>query len=686
MTSLINSKTFKVLFLGLFLSHILYAYQQPSKIENVTVYLDGAEITRTSKVLVKPGKSEINFSNLSPYIDESSIQISGLKDASILSIKYGINYLSKQEQNDSIKALQQEVKKINLKILDQYNFISGYEEELSLIQNNKRLGNETEVVSLEKLKAFAEYYRSRITEIKKQINNAKNEITLHEQDVANLNKQLTELNINDKEQTGEIQLKLHSDSNESLQLVMTYNVSNAGWFPVYDIKAEKINTPIGLEYKAHIFQNSGCNWDNVKLTLSTGDPNTNNVKPSVNPKFLNFINSYSHYSPNRATRSYNYKYNPLVKTVSGVVTASYDGLPLPGVNVIIKGTSNGTQTDFDGRYSIKVNNGEQLIYSFVGMKTEELPIHSSLMNVSMDEDLQQLEEVVVAAYSKKREKHSSASVSVRGSSAMNSSKESLYIIDGEIVDQNAFMSINPNDIATYNVLKNGQAVNIYGNRASNGAIVITTKNKNGIVVDKGITNTQFKIEDVYSIPSDGDITVIEIDSYSLSAKYKYFSAPILNENVFLTATISDWEQLNLLPAEANVYFEGSYSGKTNINPMAISEDLVISLGVDPNIVVSRTQTNDYKKNTFIGNNKVIYKDYEIKLKNNKDSKINISIVDRIPISQNRAIKVDDIDYGASTFDDDKRILKWDIDLNSNTSKTLNFSYSVKYPKQKRINI
>ena len=97
-------KPLKTLLIFLFLlgTQLTNAFQQPSKIKMVTVYLDGAEINRESSIKINSGKSEITFNGLSPHIEESSIQISGLKDVSILSINYGINYLSKQKQSDSI--------------------------------------------------------------------------------------------------------------------------------------------------------------------------------------------------------------------------------------------------------------------------------------------------------------------------------------------------------------------------------------------------------------------------------------------------------------------------------------------------------------------------------------------------------------------------------------------------------
>ncbi len=182
------------------------------------------------------------------------------------------------------------------------------------------------------------------------------------------------------------------------------------------------------------------------------------------------------------------------------------------------------------------------------------------------------------------------------------------------------------------------------------------------------------------------MSVIEIDKFDVPANYNYFAAPLLNENVFLTAKIGNWEQYNLLPAEANIYFEGSYSGKTNINPSATTDSLTISLGVDPNIIVKRTQLNNFKKTTFIGSNKVIYKGFEIEIKNNKQSDIELSLYDRIPISQNKDIKLDDIETGSSEYNDEKGILKWMLNLKPGETEIVKHSYSIKFPKYKRVNL
>ncbi len=684
-----------LLFLFLFTSTITFSSNQkptPTSINEVTVYVSGAQIIRTAKITLPLGTTSFKFDQLSPDIQESSIQISGLKSASVLSINFGINYLSKKNKSETIESLQNQIIILKDSIQFEDDLISGYEEELKIIHDNRHIANEKETVTLEKLQQFAQYYRKRITVIKNLIHLSHKKKREIDEQISEIQKQLTEFNVTDKIQTGEITVKLNTNVISHLNLIIKYNVDNAGWFPVYDIKAEKINKPLQLSYKAHVYQSTGSNWDNVKLTLSTSDPNTNNEKPKINPKYLNFISRYSSYNNGKATKSYNYKYNPFVQTVSGIVTDE-TGIPLPGVNVIMKGTSNGTSTDFDGKYAIKTNNGKELEFSYIGYKSETLPIHSSIININMNPSMEALDEVKVTGYGTVKKTAVTGSVSnikIRGQSSVSNHSSPLVIIDGVPRPQKDWSRLDPNLILSTEILDGTNASAIYGSRGNSGVILVTTKKEeytsNGDIIEEGIINRRFEIKKPYTIPSDGDLTVIEIDRYEIPATFAHFAVPVVNENVFLTAKMGDWEKYNLLPGEANIYFEGSYSGKTNINPQATTDSLTVSLGVDPNVVVKRNSINNFKKNNFIGNNKVVNKDYEIELKNNKQSTIKLILIDRIPVSQNRDIKVDDIDYGTAEFDSKKGLLEWEINLKPNQSNKFNFSYVLKYPKYKRVNL
>jgi iron complex outermembrane receptor protein len=214
-------------------------------------------------------------------------------------------------------------------------------------------------------------------------------------------------------------------------------------------------------------------------------------------------------------------------TVSGKVTASDDGSPIPGVNVLVKGTNNGTVTDTDGNYRISVPSGSTLVFSFVGYTTSEQVVgaNQSSLNVSLESDVTSLSEVVVVGYGSQDKKEITGSVAsldpkdfnkgnindptqllqgkvaglsiynkggdpnsspvirLRGLSTVGSNVQPLVVVDGVIGA--SLDNIDPNDIETINVLKDGSAAAIYGSRGSSGVILITTKKgkRGGLGID-----------------------------------------------------------------------------------------------------------------------------------------------------------------------------------------------------------
>lgn len=220
------------------------------------------------------------------------------------------------------------------------------------------------------------------------------------------------------------------------------------------------------------------------------------------------------------------------RTVSGKVTSIEDGSTLPGVNVVLKGTTTGTVTDIDGNFSLSVpSEGGTLVFSFIGLATEEVAVGArSVIDIQMSADVKQLSEVVVVGYGTSLKKELTGAVAtmnseqieklpalspdqalqgltsgvfvnsssgtpggainvrVRGQTSINASNDPLYVIDGVIIqsgdltqnafggqDQNALSSLNPQDIATMQVLKDAASTAIYGARAANGVVLITTK-------------------------------------------------------------------------------------------------------------------------------------------------------------------------------------------------------------------
>jgi len=674
----------------------------PSTIKEVTVFLSGAHITRTATCQLPSGSSEIVLTGLSTKIDESSIQISGLQSVSILSMSYDINYLIKEVDASENAILQDQIKTIEGQIAILKNQISGLEEEEQIMYTNRTVSNRLQAFDLEKIKAVSTYYRKRVTAIKDEIFKTNLTINSLKAETRNIQKQMAEANNAPEKEQGELTLKFDAPSTTSLELEVSYQVEDAGWIPNYDIKSNEINAPLNLAYKAHVYQKTGTDWDGVNIILSTGNPSINVAKPDLGIKYLNFTNGYQN-NNRTSVKKQRYVYNPSVKNITGTVLDD-SGLPLPGASIVVKGTSNGTQTDFDGFFSLNVEQGQTLVVSYIGFQNTELPIYSSVMNISLEEDSNQLQEVVVMGLGVEKEKHALgfavssvgaedvsrtvsgrvAGINIRGSSSYKAAPQPpIYIIDGVIMQDFVDGDLDMDEIQDIEVLKGASARAIYGSQGINGIVLITTKKS---TTKDDITSTKFVIKKPYSIPSDGDITSIEINSFELNAKYEYFAAPIINENVFLTTTFSNWEQYNLLPGEASVYFKGTYAGKTTLNPYTTKKEMTVSLGMDQNITVSRKQNKNFKSKSFTGSNRILERTYDLEVKNNKAVAIDIKLMDRIPISQNKDIKVHDIVTNTAAYDAKKGLLSWVLKLAPHEVKTERFSFRVKYPKYKRISI
>tara|TARA_R110000868_G_scaffold145181_1_gene365098 strand:+ start:17546 stop:19579 length:2034 start_codon:yes stop_codon:yes gene_type:complete len=674
-----------LLFSLVFLPFAIFgANKIPSQINAVTVYLNSAEISRLSKFDIKQGTSELIFTGLSSKIDESSIQIAGLQSVSILSIAYDLNYLDKTILTSETENMTNLIEAIELEIALLKNKILGLNEEEQVITTNRLLRSETQVFDLDKIKAISTYYRERITAIKNEIFVTNLKTNVLNEDIQDLKKQLAEINNMPSDPKGEIKIKFDAPFAVRLSLELKYSVHDAGWIPNYDIKSNKLNDPLKLTYKAHVYQKTGEDWNDIALTLSTGNPTKFSVKPILSTDYLNFGQRKSYAS--QITKS-KYNYNPTVRTVIGIVTDE-SGQPLPGCTVLIKGTNIGVQTDFDGHYSIAIERGQELVFSYIGYTSASIPIYSSVMNTRLEADTQLLDEVVVTGYATENSDFSrtisgrTAGIQIRGASSVEE-KQPLYIIDGTPVDDFTEGDLDTNEIQNIEILKDASAIALYGNRATNGIILITTKKSTS---QDDVTSTKFIIKKPYSISSDGDITAIEINTYQLEAQYEFFAAPIINENVFLTATFKDWEKLNLLPGEANIYFNGGYAGKTAIDPYAVKKEMTISLGIDDGIIVTRKQDRNFKGKSFTGSNRIIDRTYNLEFKNNKPISIDLVIMDRIPISQNKEIKVDDIITNNATYEPDNGLLTWKMNLKSQQEAKESFSFQVKYPKGRSITL
>ncbi len=199
-------------------------------------------------------------------------------------------------------------------------------------------------------------------------------------------------------------------------------------------------------------------------------------------------------------------------------------------------------------------------------------------------------------------------------------------------------------------------------------------------------NVDFEIDRPYTIPSDRKPYSIDVENHKLEANYKYYAVPKMDKDAFLLAQVVGWEELNLVSGPVNIYNSKRYVGQSYLNIRNISDTLQISLGRDKHVVINRTKVKGKSKRQLLGSSKKASVAYEIDVRNNHSKAIDIEILDQIPISTDKDISISLDEKSDATYTEQTGELLWRFKLDPSTTKKLEMGYSIKYPKDKRVNI
>ena len=520
-----------------------------SKIKNVTVFLQGAQVFRTASTSLNKGRTEVVFSGLSTHLLANTVQVKGKGNFTIMSVHHQINYLKKTKLDKRIKEMQDSVVLLTEEKNLNQQFYNALNQEQQMLLANKSIGGSNTGVDIANLKVMADFYRTRLKDIYTRMYKINLKNGKRSQKIGVLNQQIQQSRANYQTTVSEIVVDLNVKESTQAKFNFSYIVRNASWFPQYDIRAEDAHHPIELHYRAMIRQNTGVEWKNVKLTVSTGNPNSNSVIPQMNPWYLNYYLN----TPNR-----------------------------------------------------------------------KMP---------------------------------------------RKSKSLSYEQDNEVIEYDA----SPNMTSAEEVTPMYTApVAVLGN-ANNSS--------NYTVVNVGQTTTQFKISIPYTIPSTNKTVNVKIQKVELPADYRYYCVPKLSLDAFLQARITGWEELNLLAGNVNVFFDGTYVGKSYINPQNLSDTLDISLGKDQSIVVKRTKVKDKTGKQILGSTKKMNVSWEISVKNGKSESINITMQDQLPLSRLKEIEVILNGKDGAKYNSTNGFLTWDLKLKPKKTVVKSFDYTVKYPKK-----
>ncbi len=193
-------------------------------------------------------------------------------------------------------------------------------------------------------------------------------------------------------------------------------------------------------------------------------------------------------------------------------------------------------------------------------------------------------------------------------------------------------------------------------------------------------STTFNIKVPYSILSDDKKYDVEVARHDLPVNYNYFSAPKMDNDGFLVAQVSGWDSYNLLPGDANIYYNDTYVGSSFLDTRTTQDTLSISLGRDKGIVIERKKVNEFSKKVTAGSSKKVTLAIEISVRNTKGTAVDLVLEDQIPVSAHKDISVSLDETGGGVLDESSGKLKWKIKVMPCETKVYRFIYTVKYPK------
>lgn len=261
-----------------------------SKITHVTVFLNKAQVKREVKTKIGAGRSMLVLSGLTSQLDQQSVQVSGKGKVIIEGISHRQNFLNEFNMPAKLRLLKDSVELLQKLVQLEQSQKEILTKEEQLLLSNQKIGGTQNNLTVAELKAMTDFFRSRMTDIVNSRMKHDDKIKKTNERIARLQRQIAEQNSVYARNTSEIVVALSAEAPTAVELEVTYVVNNAGWQPVYDLRATNTKSPIQLNYKANVFQSTGEEWDDVRLTLSTANPNEGGQKPELYTWFVDFYN------------------------------------------------------------------------------------------------------------------------------------------------------------------------------------------------------------------------------------------------------------------------------------------------------------------------------------------------------------------------------------------------------------
>ncbi len=258
-----------------------------SEIKKVKLFLTSGEILQEQSIKLNKGRNKVIFSGISTFADPQSIQFNSDGEFKLVSISTEMDFLAAEQLNPRISAMKDSLENLNEQLKTNENSRKSYDAELSILNTNKDLKGDNQNLTVIQIKEAAEYYRVRTFEINQKLTQLYKEQRKISSRIEKIKKQLIEINYDENKRSNQVIILIDVENNITLNSTLKYLVSDCGWAATYDLSAIDLNQKINLKYKAKIYNNTGNEWKNIDLILSTGDPRLTASSPNLNPWYLN---------------------------------------------------------------------------------------------------------------------------------------------------------------------------------------------------------------------------------------------------------------------------------------------------------------------------------------------------------------------------------------------------------------
>lgn len=597
-----------------------------SSVAAVTVFSAGAQIQRKATVALTPGRTEILFTGLSNQLEQQSVQLKADANITLLSVQAVKDFTSQRKLEVEERALVDNRASLQERIASDSRLLQVYKKEEEMLDKNQAIGGQTGVKT-EELKQALDLHRARTTEVLQKQMELEKRIALQQKELTKLSAQLQEIGKKRDSVNYTVTALIDSRETQNVKFQLMYTVKDAGWYPTYDVRVTDVTKPLQVLMNANVFQRSGETWKDVAIQLSTGNPADNATPSELQPWMLGY------YDPSVSFR----QNNALPGVLSGRIVDE-NGNALNGASVQVKGTGIGTVADANGFFKLQnLVAGRSVMISSVGFSSKEIAAKPGYVNVMLQASRQNLEEVVVTGYGSNREDDENT---VRRKSVLGMEAQLQGKISGITI----------------------------------GAVATQYQP----------TNTVYNIAEKYTLETDGKTSTIGIKQVEVPALYEYFSAPKLDPAAFLTAKVANWQELDLQSGETNLYYEGTFLGKTYLDLTTAGDTLSLSLGKDNGIRITRKLLKEFSSKKFIGSNRTETKEYEITVMNTKRWPVNVIVQDQFPVSTVKEIEVKDQSVPDAKVNEENGLITWSLALQPGQEKKLKMSYAVKYPKERKV--